>query len=109
MMGIGCLVEGPVDIAFDDVVPDVLSILKDQHEHKEALSDISEKSDRNADEGEHHHEMHRIHRANTDLKDPANGFKLHLPHRHHSMDIRVTQVIEESPIEVMNFSDKGIQ
>ena len=103
--------EGPVDIAFDDVVPDVLSILKDQHEHKETLSDISEKSAGNANEEEHlhHHEMHRVHRANTDLKDPANGFKLHLPQRHHSMDIRVTQVIEESPIEVKNFSDKGLE
>ena len=108
-MWLGCLVEGPVDIAFDDVVPDVLSILKDQRDPTTSgLGGNSEKSEGNGNEEDHHHHQKtkKAHVGSTELNDAAEDFKLHWPHNYHSMDIKVSKVDEESPLEVKNFSEK---
>lgn len=91
----GCIVEGPVDTAFDDAVPDVLSILKVKNNE---LNRISEKSDGLADDANKTKKI--SHRDGNEMED----FKLVLP-RHRSMDIKTSQLIEESPMEVKNFSD----
>lgn len=103
-MCVGCLVEGPVDIAFDDVVPDVLSILKDPRGHTDELKSISEKSEgvKNDDDNT---KSKKSHRSSADMDATKEDFRLLWPHHHHhSMDLKVTEVVEESAMEVQNFS-----
>ena len=100
-MYVGCLVEGPVDIAFDDIVPDVLSILKDPRGHTDELKSISEKSE-GVKKDDDPTKSKKSLRGSAEMNATSEDFKLLWPHHHHSMDLKVTQVIEESPMEVQN-------
>ena len=95
--------EGPAEIAFDDIVPDVLSILKDPRGHSDELKSISEKSEGPKIE-EDNMKSKKSHRGSAEMDSTKEDFRLLWPHHHHSMDLKVTQVIEESPMEVQNFS-----